>query len=30
VLALLALITVVVKGVVEWKADKVAGVSRED
>ena len=30
VLALLALVTVVVKGVVEWKADKVAGVSRED
>jgi sulfate/thiosulfate transport system permease protein len=30
VLALLALVTVVVKGVVEWKADKSAGVSRED
>jgi sulfate/thiosulfate transport system permease protein len=30
VLALLALVTVVVKGVVEWKADKSTGVSRED
>jgi sulfate transport system permease protein len=30
VLALLALVTVVVKGVVEWKADNVAGVSGED
>jgi sulfate transport system permease protein len=30
VLALLALVTVVIKGAVEWKADRAAGGSRED